>query len=176
MPTYLEVVVGLGPTTALLSVLGMMLVVPVGALSDRSGRKPLLVTPCVGFILLSYPALLLMIRGSIITVVLGLMILGLLLVMLLGTMSATLPALFDTKVRYGGFSIGYNLSRSIFGGTAPLILTFLVEETGNATVPGLYIALAALISLGPVLRIRESARRPLEGAAPTVLRAGPPTT
>ncbi|MHA6792461.1 MFS transporter [Pseudonocardia bannensis] len=179
MPAYLEATLGLEPTTALLAVLGMMvvvvvvvvvmaLVVPVGALSDRVGRKPLLLASCVGFLVASYPAFLLMNQGSIRLTVLGLLILGLLLVLLLGTMSATLPALFHTRVRYGGFAIGYNLSTSLFGGTTPLVLTYLVERTGNNAVPGLYIAAAALVSLGPVLGLQESARRPLQGS-PSVL-------
>jgi MHS family proline/betaine transporter-like MFS transporter len=86
-------------------------------------------------------------------------------VLLLGTMSATLPALFDTDTRYAGFSVGYNISTSLFGGTAPAILAALVTSTGNNAMPGIYIAVASLISLGAVLVLRESARKPLPGAS-----------
>ena len=178
MPTYLQTTTGLEATPALLYILGMMLVImvviiPVGALSDRIGRKPLIVTSCVGFIVLGYPAFMLLAMGTTFGTVAGLVILGLLLVMLLGTMSATLPALFDTDVRYGGFSIGYNLSTSIFGGTAPLILTILVESTGNNAMPGIYLVVAAVISMASVIMTAESARKPMPGSSATVIAPVP---
>lgn len=174
MPTYLQTTLKLDATTALLYILGMMLVImvviiPVGALSDRIGRKPLIATSCVGFVVLSYPAFLLLDTGSVGGTVGGLAILALLLVMLLATMSSTLPALFDTDTRYGGFSIGYNISTSLFGGTAPAILALLVTSTGDNAIPGVYVAVAALISLIAVVKLRESARHPLPGSAPSVL-------
>ncbi len=172
MPSYLTTTTGLDATTALLYILGMMIVImiviiPVGALSDRIGRKPLIMTACVGFILLSYPAFLLLDTGTAAGTVGGLAILGLLLVMLLGTMSATLPALFDTDVRYGGFSIGYNISTSLFGGTAPAILALLVQTTGNNASPGIYVAVASLISIVAVVAVAESAGKPLPGPGTT---------
>ncbi|WP_232661820.1 MFS transporter [Pseudonocardia sp. TRM90224] len=176
MPTYLQTTSGLEATPALLYILGMMVVImiviiPIGALSDRIGRKPLIMTSCVGFIVLSYPAFMLLDSGTALGTVAGLAILGLLLVLLMGTMSATLPALFDTDVRYGGFSIGYNVSTSIFGGTAPAILALLVDSTGNNAIPGAYVAIAALVSLAAVIVLRESARQPLPGAPASVLKS-----
>jgi MHS family proline/betaine transporter-like MFS transporter len=170
MPDYLQTTIRIPATPALLAVLGMMLVimiviVPIGALSDRIGRKPLILTACIGFIVLAYPAFLLLDTDTVGGTIGGLLILGLLLVLLLGTMSATLPALFDTDTRYAGFSVGYNISTSLFGGTAPAILAALVTSTGNNAMPGLYIAVASLISLGAVLLLRESARKPLPGAS-----------
>jgi MFS transporter, MHS family, proline/betaine transporter len=175
MPTYLQSTLGLEATPALLYILGMMLmimfvIVPVGALSDRVGRKPLIMTACIGFIVLGYPSFLLLSMGTVPGTVAGLVVLGLLLVLLLGTMSATLPALFDTDVRYGGFSIGYNLSTSIFGGTAPFVLETLVIGTGNNAMPGIYLVVASLISLVAVIAVAESARQPLPGTSASVLR------
>jgi MFS transporter, MHS family, proline/betaine transporter len=175
MPTYLQSTLGLEATPALLYILGMMVmimivIIPVGALSDRVGRKPLILASCIGFIVLGYPSFLLLATGTVAGTVGGLAILGLLLVLLLGTMSATLPALFDTDVRYGGFSIGYNISTSIFGGTAPLILTALVDSTGNNSMPGIYLVVASLISLASVIVVAESARKPLPGSSASVLK------
>lgn len=175
MPTYLQTTTGLAETPALLYILGMMLIimaviVPVGALSDRIGRKPLILASCIGFIVLSYPAFLLLNTGTAAGTVGGLAILGILLVMLLGTMSATLPALFETDTRYGGFSIGYNISTSLFGGTAPAVLALLVTSTGNNAVPGIYVAVAAAISLVAVVVLRESAGRALPGSGASVIR------
>ena len=65
--------------------------------------------------------------------------------------------LFTTRVRSGGFGIGYNLSVAIFGGTAPYIATFLIDRTGNPVSPSYYMIFAAVITLVTVLTMRETA-------------------
>lgn len=124
MPTYLTDELHYGETHGLLILLGvmvclMLIINQVGKLSDRFGRKPLLMTGMLGFFFLSLPAFLLIRQGSVPAIVAGMLMLGLSLVCLLGTMSAALPALFPTHVRYGSLSVGYNLSASLFGGTTP---------------------------------------------------------
>ncbi len=89
----------------------MTLIAQVGKLSDRFGRKPLLMTGMLGFLFLSLPAFLLIRVDGILPITIGMLMLGLSLVCMLGTMSAALPALFPTNVRYGSLSVGYNLSR-----------------------------------------------------------------
>jgi hypothetical protein len=69
--------------------------------------------------------------------------------------------LFATRVRYGGFSIGYNYSVAIFGGTAPYIATYLVSSTGNPLSPAYYVIAAAVLTLVTILTMRETARAPL---------------
>lgn len=167
MPTYLSQVLKIGEGSALLIVVALMLLLMalitfVGRLSDRVGRKPILVGSCVGLVLLPYPAFLMMSQGHLFETIVGLLVLGLLLVMLLGTMPSALPALFRTRVRYGGFAIGYNLSTSIFGGTAPLVLSALIAATGSKLVPAFYVMAAALVSLVPFLLAKETAKEPLE--------------
>lgn len=51
----------------------------------------------------------------------------------------------------------------MFGGTAPVLMTALVSATGNAYMPALYLVLAALIALAPILASPETARTPLPG-------------
>jgi len=138
-------------------------IVPIGALSDRIGRKPLLIIASAGFLVLSVPAIMLVRIHSVGTEVAGIGILGLFLVIILATNSATMPALFPTKVRYTGFAIGYNVSTAIFGGTAAAINETLVAVTGNQLIPGIYLAAAGLIGLVAVLTFRETAGRSLRG-------------
>jgi MFS transporter, MHS family, proline/betaine transporter len=71
----------------------------------------------------------------------------------MGPFFAKVVELFPTAQRYTGLSLGYNLSSALFGGTAPLIATLLIEWTGNTLAPSLYLSLCAMISLGVVLTL-----------------------
>lgn len=169
MPSYLNTALGIGEQSGRVTLIGVMLVMmlvitPIGALSDRIGRKPILITAALGFVLFAWPAFWLMSQGNMLLVTLGLAIPGLLLVMLLGTLPATLPAMFSTRTRYGGFAVSYNVSTSVFGGTAPLAITWLVATTGNDYMPAFYLIAAGVIAFLPIVALRESARRRLRGS------------
>ena len=173
MPTYLSDELGYSETHGLLILLGvmvflMLIISQFGKLSDRFGRKPLLMTGMLGFLFLSLPAFLLIRQGSIPAIIIGMLMLGLSLVCLLGTMSAALPALFPTNVRYGSLSVGYNLSASIFGGTTPLGITALISWTGSNLMPAYYAMAAALVGVIAVACMKETANQPLAGSPPSV--------
>ncbi|MBC3985342.1 MFS transporter [Streptomyces buecherae] len=173
MPTYLTDELDYDDSHGLLILVGTMVVLmclvnQVGRLNDRIGRKPLLAAGMGGFILLSVPAFWLLQEGSFAAVTAGMLMLGLPLVCLLGTMSAVLPALFATNVRYGSLSIGYNLAASLFGGTTPLVITGLISLTGSDMMPAVYAIVAASVGLVAVVFIKETARQPLEGSQPSV--------
>jgi MFS family permease len=72
--------------------------------------------------------------------------------------------LFATRVRYSGFSIGYNICVGAFGGTTPYVVTWLTAQTANNVAPAYYVVVAAIVSLLTILTIRETAGRPLPGA------------
>ncbi|MFR0357241.1 MFS transporter [Streptomyces sediminimaris] len=173
MPTYLSDEMGYSDTHGLLILIAtmavlMLIINRVGRWSDRFGRKPLLMTGMLGFVLLSLPAFLLVRQGSLWAVSAAMLMLGLSLVCLLGTMSATLPALFPTHVRYGSLSIGYNVAVSVFGGTTPFVITALISGTGNELMPAFYVIAATVVGAIAVACTRESARRPLAGSPPSV--------
>ncbi|MCD7438271.1 glycine betaine/L-proline transporter ProP [Streptomyces lincolnensis] len=173
MPTYLSEEMGYSDAHGLLLLIAtmvvMMLVInQVGRLSDRVGRRPVLMAGMLGFLLLSVPAFLLVEQGSLVAVSSGMLILGLSLVCMVSTMSAALPALFPTQVRYGAMSIGYNFSTSLFGGTTPLVVTALISATGSDLMPAFYAMGAALIGAIAVACMKETARKPLAGSPPSV--------
>ncbi|MFI0709586.1 glycine betaine/L-proline transporter ProP [Streptomyces inhibens] len=173
MPSYLTSELKYDETHGLLVVLAvmvlMMCVQPfAGRLSDRFGRRPIIAAGCIGFLVLSVPALLLIRQGSLLAIALGMAALGLLLVAFTSTMPAALPALFPTKVRYGSLSIGFNISVSLFGGTTPLVVTALIGATGNKMMPAYYMMAAAVIGGIAVLLMSETARKPLPGSPPAV--------
>ncbi|GAA4218463.1 MFS transporter [Actinocatenispora rupis] len=166
MPSYFTNTLKIGDTQSTLiiiavEVIQLSLIAPLGALSDRVGRKPLLLTAAIGFLLLSWPSLKLMQSGNVALLFVGFLIVALLLVLMLAVIGSTFPAMFPTRVRYGSFAIGYNLSTSLFGGTCGWVVTLLIEKTGNNDWPAYYLMAAAAIALVPIIRIPETARVPM---------------
>lgn len=173
LPSYLSSTLHFDETHGLfLVLLVMVLMMPMtlfaGRLSDTIGRKPVMLFGCVGLFALSIPALLLIRTGTMLPVFGGLLILGVLLSCFTGVMPSALPALFPTKIRYGALAIGFNISVSLFGGTTPLVTAWLVDKTANLMMPAYYLMGASLIGIVSVLALRETARQPLLGSAPSV--------
>ncbi|MBE9372955.1 MFS transporter [Saccharopolyspora sp. HNM0983] len=176
MPTYLTAAVGFSHANALVLVLVAMvlvmgLVVVLGRFSDRIGRVPVVATGCVALVVVALPAFWLINLGNWVAVLAGILLLGLVLVCFSSTLPSTVPALFPTSVRYGGVSIGFNISVALFGGTTPLLSEWLVDVTGNALSPAFLLVAAGILGGITVLFTRESAQRALPGSSPTA--AGP---
>jgi MFS transporter, MHS family, proline/betaine transporter len=149
MPTYLQTEIGLSADGALvvplIGMLCMMVCLPfAGALSDRVGRKPMWWFSLVGLLVMAVPMYLLMATG-LAGAVIGFAVLGLLYVPQLATISATFPAMFPTHVRYCGMAIAYNVSTSLFGGTAPAANDLLINKTGSNLVPAYYMMASCVI-------------------------------
>ncbi|MGN6129295.1 MAG: MFS transporter [Nocardioidaceae bacterium] len=169
IPSYLAQTMGyssvVSSVSSVLCMVAVCALIPVmGAVSDRVGRRAVLASSCILALLFSYPLFLLMAAGSAVAAVIAHVVLGMILAVFLGPTLAAMNELFTTRVRYGGFSLGYNLSVSAFGGTAPFLVTILIQATGNDAAPALYIMGAAVITLPIVLTARETAPR---GAART---------
>jgi MHS family proline/betaine transporter-like MFS transporter len=149
MPTYLESEIGLTSRASLVLIIigqtAMMLLVPFsGAWSDKVGRKTLWWISIVGLFVLSIPLFKLMGQGFA-QAIIAFAVLGLLYVPQLSTISAMFPAMFPTHVRYAGFAIAYNVSTSLFGGTAPAVNQALISSTGDQLMPAYYLMGACVI-------------------------------
>jgi MFS family permease len=167
MPTYLEQSIGLSSTMSLMvpiiGMLAMMVFLPIaGGLSDRVGRKPMWWFSLVGLFVAGVPMFMLM-GTNVLGAVIGFAVLGLLYVPQLATISATFPAMFPTHVRYAGFAIAYNVSTSIFGGTAPAVNEWLVGRTGDNLVPAYYMMAACVIGAIALIKVPETTRCPMNG-------------
>jgi MFS transporter, MHS family, proline/betaine transporter len=167
MPGYLKGPLDLSPNETSLILLvayiaSMIVIIPVGRLSDRVGRKPLWYVSAIGLIVCALPAFALMTKSVGLAIV-GLLVLDLLFVLQLATISATFPALFPTHVRYAGFAISYNVATATFGGTAPLVNTALIDATGNTYWPAFYMMAACIVGLVTLRFARETAGASLRG-------------
>jgi MFS transporter, MHS family, proline/betaine transporter len=167
MPTYLEKEIGLNSDQSLIvpiiGMLTMMVFVPfAGRMSDRVGRKPLWWASLAGLFVFGVPMFLLM-GTNMLGAVIGFAVLGLLYVPQLATISATFPAMFPTHVRYAGFAIAYNVSTSLFGGTAPAVNDWLTAKLGDSLVPAYYMMAACLVGAIALAKVPETTRCPLNG-------------
>jgi len=165
MPTYLQLRLGLSSTQALyvpiIGMLSMIMFLPfAGALSDRIGRKPLWRISLIGLFLCSVPAYHLMASG-LWGAIAGFAVLGLLYVPQLATISATFPAMFPTPVRLAGLAIAYNLSTSLFGGTAPAFNSWLIGQTGDVLTPAYVMMAACLVGMAALPFLEETAGQSL---------------
>jgi MHS family proline/betaine transporter-like MFS transporter len=127
------------------------------ALSDRIGRRKVLLWSAGGLVVLAYPCFALITSGTYGLIVVGLVVFGLLSGAYGAVTQVTLAEMFPTKVRVSGHGVAYNLAVAIFGGTAPYLLTALNGATGSKVVGAYFIAVVALLSLPVVLTVRETA-------------------
>ncbi len=119
----------------------------MGSLSDRLGRRPLLVTFAVLALLTAYPAMAWLVDAPsfarLLTVELWL---SFLYASYNGAMVVHLTEIVPATVRTAGFSLAYSLATTV-GGSTPAIVTYLIHATGNRAMPGAWLSVAAAIAL-----------------------------
>jgi MHS family proline/betaine transporter-like MFS transporter len=167
MPTYLESEIGLTSRASLILIIigqtAMMIVIPFsGALSDRLGRKTMWWISIIGLFVLAIPLFKLMGAGFGAAII-AFAVLGLLYVPQLSTISAMFPAMFPTHVRYAGFAIAYNVSTSLFGGTAPAVNQALINWTGDKLMPAYYMMAACVVGAIALVFVPETRACSLRG-------------
>ena len=163
LPTFTQRYAGLSATESLWSntigLVVLVLAIPfMGALSDRVGRKPLLLFCCTAFVLLAYPGFRLMTASPGMGTILPIQIaFDLVIAAFAGAGPAAIVELFPTRSRTTLMSIGYSLAVAIFGGFAPFIATWLIGATGTPLAPTFYLIAAGLVSALTILPFRETA-------------------
>ena len=141
-----------------------------GALSDRIGRKPILVSISLLALLTAYPAMLWLVANPSFGHLLAVLLLfSFYFGMYNGAMVVALTEVMPVNVRVVGFSLAFSLATAVFGGFTPAISTYLIELTANKASPGLWMSFAALCGLVATLILYRrggaaSRGEPQEGA------------
>lgn len=161
MPTYFTKIIKLPMDKALLSnvivLIFFIAIIPLmGYLSDRFGRKPLLLASTIGFAILAYPLFSVMGKSGFAMIVAGQMILSVFIAAFSGPGPAAIAEIFPTEVRSSALSVGYNISVAVFGGTAPFISTYLISKTGNNLSPTYYVIACAVITTLTLFKLKET--------------------
>ena len=140
----------------------MMVAMPLaGALSDKIGRKPLLYATSLGTLVLAWPLWALMHHQDTWLILAGQSGFAVLFGIAYGVNSAAMVEMLPPQVRCSAVAIGYNVCLGLFGGTVPLVSTYLVERTADDFAPVYYLMVTAAISSAVIFRLPEMARKPL---------------
>ena len=140
-----------------IAIFSMLIFTPfAGALSDRIGRKPVLIVGAAGLALSAWPVFWLINTPHLPAILAGQLSFALFM-SCYGASPAFLVEAFPKHVRCSGLSIGYNLAQSVFGGTVPIVGVFLIKITGNPLAPSFYLMLAGAASLSMALLIGDEA-------------------
>ena len=166
MPTYLNTVNHIKLSTALIinsfNILIFSLCIPIiGYLSDKVGRKPIILTTSFLFITFTYPLYTLLVNPNSIIEAAALFCFAVLSAGIVGVVPVTLAEMFSTQVRYSGVAISYNIGFAIFAGLTPIIATYLLYKFHLPQAPSFNLILSAVIALIVSLVIKEGSHKSL---------------
>jgi MFS family permease len=163
MTTFAEHTLHMAPNVAFLaSALGSLGAVCAGLLggwlSDRIGRRPMMIWPNLAYVLLILPVFFWITEArSPLALIAGTVVLGVLGALGVGAFYAAVTETLPKRIRGSAFATMYALSIAIFGGTAQLIVTWLIHVTGSSMAPAWYLFCAAVIGQAARWLILESA-------------------
>ncbi|WNZ07334.1 MFS transporter [Streptomyces sp. 11x1] len=132
-------------------------ILPAGRLSDRVGRRPVMLTGALSVTVLALPLLNLLQAPGTSTVAKGLAVCaaGAVVGLMAGPGPAMLSEMFPTSVRYTGLGLAYALSNAVFSGCAGLIITETIKRTGSVDIPAYYAAATCAVSAVALLTFRK---------------------
>lgn len=162
MPTYLQVALGATFKESLIA--GVVAnagfaasILPAGVLSDRFGRKPVMLVGALSIAVLALPMLnILQDAGTSTAARFGVVFAaGAIVGLMAGPGPAMLSEMFHTRVRYTGLGLSYSLSNAVFAGSAGLIITEIIKSTANKDIPAYYVIATCVVSALALATLRS---------------------
>jgi MFS family permease len=154
--------------TLVSSLVGVFVIFASGALSDRWGRRPLILVGAGLLTLWAFPFFWLVDTASVVGVAIAASVGSIGSSLTYGPLAAYLSELFAPRVRYSGASLAYQLAAILVSGGTPFIMTALLAATGSSASVSVYLLLMGLCTLGSTLLLRET--RPKRDAAARPVR------
>jgi len=143
----------------------------MGALSDRVGRRPLLLGCTTLMLITSYPVMLWLVGQPSFSRLLAVELwLSFLYGSYNGAMVVFLTEIMPIEVRTTGFALAYSAATAVFGGFTPALCTYLIHVSGNRAMPGIWLSFAAACGLVAALFAKPFQALP-ETAAPAFSNA-----
>jgi MHS family proline/betaine transporter-like MFS transporter len=170
MPTFMSSELHFSSAQGLLVTSASLLVISVaipfmGALSDKLGRKTVLIGAAIAMAVAGLPCYLLVTTGNVALATVGACVMAVIFAGHSAVIHILLVELFPTRIRYSAYGLGYNISTALFGGTAPLLMTYLIAQTHNVYMPAFYAVITAVGTLIAVSRVTtDRAHLPLTDA------------
>ncbi len=168
LPSYLNTFLHIELSEALkthtIAIAMLMLMIPFfGYLTDKLGRKMVLLASLIGFTFFTYPIFSLMFESTFNSILGAMALFAILEAMIQSVMPALMTEMFPAKVRYTGLSISYNIAVALFGGTTPLICTWLVKLSGgDIMMPAYYLIATSVLGIIVSFFIPETFKKELE--------------
>jgi MHS family proline/betaine transporter-like MFS transporter len=164
--SWLELVNKMPPEKSLvINTVSMVALIPIqliaGSISDRIGRKPVLIAASVAAIVFSIPLFHGMYQQSMVMIQLSQLCFAIIAGTYLGVMPAFMVELPSPQVRSTTIALGYNLTAGVIGGFTPFAAAWLIHRTRDDISPAYILMAAAAISLAAILSMKESYRKSL---------------
>nr|WP_315040544.1 MFS transporter [uncultured Moraxella sp.] len=129
----------------------------IGALSDKIGRKPVLIGACIANMILPIVLFNMMATAHVMMALVGAVVLACLAGAVSAVAASATSEQFATHVRLSGLALGVTLATAVFGGLTPLLAQLFTNATGKAYSAGIMIMVVALCVLPVLMTLKETA-------------------
>ena len=160
MPTYQSKIIpnpvahAMGINTIVMSVLLMMIPVS-GWLADKFGFRRVMLAGIGLTGVLAYPLFLWIDTGTLVAALVAGLVFAVIHGFIQGPMAAMLVQTFPADIRNTGVGLAYNVTLAIFGGTAPMVCTWLIKESHDIAAPAYYLVALAAISFVAMATLKD---------------------
>src|SRR6516165_7822200 len=169
--TYLRQIDHIAQSTALdINTISMaallLLLAPVGAVSDLCGRKPVLLAAAGGMFIMAWPLFWMLHHHAPFIILLGQLGFAVLSACFWGAVPATMVELVPERVRCTVLALGYNTGMAILGGLTPMVAVYTIKRSHYDLSPAFLLIAAAAVSFAVIIGLRETYKISLSSTAP----------